>query len=68
MKKTLYKHQKEAVTAGFKGVYLRSSGRYRAIITTNGKIKDLGSFATLHEAAEAYKSENIKLHKDFSRI
>ena len=51
---------------GFQGVY-RVKNRFRATLTTNGKPKHLGYFATPQEAHEAYVLEKRKLH-EFSTI
>jgi hypothetical protein len=54
-------------SAGFKGVSLcRNTGRYRAIITVNGKKHRLGRFDSAAEAAIAYDAAAIKLLGEFA--
>lgn len=51
-------------TTGYNGVYLSSSGRYRARIKINGKLIGLGTFDTVELAAAARKSANEKYNFD----
>jgi hypothetical protein len=53
---------------GFKGVQLRNSGRYRAVIRVNRKAINLGSFATPEEAHAAYCAAAIEHFGEFARI
>jgi hypothetical protein len=50
---------------GIKGVRREGSG-FRARITTNGKLRSLGTFATEAEAAAAYCRAAQELHGEFS--
>ena len=53
---------------GIKGVYYnKSNNNYRAQIRANGKTISLGSFRTLEEAAKAYNTKAVELHKEFYR-
>lgn len=51
-----------------KGVYQRDrqSKPYAARIMINGKPKELGSFRTLEQAAEAYQQAALKYHGEFA--
>lgn len=51
---------------GYRGVYLRDSGRYRACIRVNNKLIHLGSFDTKEEAAKAYNVVAKKYHGEFA--
>jgi hypothetical protein len=58
-----------AVTSklGVKGVWLSPEGRYRAQIGYEGKFINLGTFATLEKASEAYNAKAKELHGEFYR-
>lgn len=51
---------------GVQGVY-KVKNRFRAVLTTNGKSKHIGYFATADEAHDAYVLEKRKMH-EFSTI
>lgn len=57
-------------TTGFKGVYLRKeSGRYRAIITVDGKRKDLGNRDTAEAAYyELWVPAALLYHGEFANL
>jgi hypothetical protein len=60
------KHKNNA--SGYKGVYLeKESGRYRAQITSGGKIHRLGRFASPEEAYQAYLAAAKSMHGEFFR-
>ena len=52
---------------GVKGVYASENGRYRADIRYNGRIKHLGSFLSVEEAAAAYAKAALLYHGEFAR-
>ncbi len=52
--------QRARVASGFKGVYRRSRGRWRAVITINGQQHNLGSFSSPVDAALAYNHAATK--------
>jgi hypothetical protein len=54
-------------TTGVKGVSPHHKGRFRARIMLNGKETNLGSFATLEEAAKARFEAASRLHGSFAR-
>jgi hypothetical protein len=55
-------------TSGYKGVYLcRRSGKWRALIGSNGKVVYLGKFATPQAAHAAYLAAARKLFGEFAR-
>lgn len=58
--------QNKANTSGYKGVYLMKSGRWRAQICKDYKIKHLGSFDTKEEAEQIYRSKHVELFGEFS--
>lgn len=51
---------------GVKGVHLKR-GRYRAVLSGNGKQKHIGCFATLEEAAAAWRSAASKQRGQYYR-
>lgn len=55
-------------STGFKGVYLRRSGRWQGQFTLNGKRISLGYFNTAREAAQAYNSAAMVHHGEFARL
>ena len=54
--------------SGYKGVYRRRSGKWRAAIRVNGKYISLGSFDTPEEAYAAYCKAAIQYHGEFARF
>lgn len=55
-------------TSGAKGVFwARREEKWAAQITTNGKHKFLGHFASKDEAIKAYASASLEFHGDFGR-
>lgn len=53
--------------SGAKGVcWSKRQGQWRAYIRSNGRQKHLGYFATVREAAEAYRRASVKLFGDFA--
>lgn len=53
-------------TTGYKGVYLdKRTGRYRASIRINRRLKHLGYFLTALEANEVYQTTAKNLHGEF---
>lgn len=54
---------------GFKGVYKNSKSKgYGAYIKVDKKLKHIGSFATVEEAAKAYDMVALRLHQDFAAL
>ncbi|MBN7804846.1 HNH endonuclease [Agrobacterium rosae] len=53
---------------GFKGVQLRSNGKYHAEISAGGKRIMLGSFQDKVSAAKAYNKAAISLHGEFAHV
>jgi hypothetical protein len=51
---------------GIKGVHFRN-GKYRARTRFNNKLINIGTFDTLEEASEAYKTKARELHGEFFR-
>ena len=49
-----------------KGVTLKTSGRYRAVIAKDNKDYHLGYFATLKEACDAYDEKARELHGEYA--
>ncbi len=49
-----------------KGVYSTSSGKYQAMIRTEGKLLNLGSFLYVEDAAEAYQEAAEKYQGEFA--
>lgn len=60
---TIYSNNKLKV----KGVYAGEYGKYRADIRHKGRIKHLGSFSTIEEAAAAYAKAAALYHGEFAR-
>lgn len=55
-------------TSGVKGVtWDRSKGKWYAYITVNGKMKALGRYDTLEDAAEVRRAAAEKYHGEFAR-
>jgi hypothetical protein len=52
--------------SGFKGVFLRPSGRWSAEISHRSQVIRLGRFDTREEAAAAYAAMSAKLHGEFA--
>lgn len=55
-------------SSGYKGVYKRENGKYRATITVNKKRQNLGTFETKEEAYAAYCKAAQRLHGEFARL
>lgn len=53
---------------GFKGVVHGRRGRFRAQIGFEGRVTNLGEFATAAEAARAYDAAAKRLHGEFARL
>ncbi len=54
---------------GIKGVHYDSTtGKYRASISYGGKAYNLGSFATIETASQAYQEASLKYHKEFGKF
>lgn len=48
-------------TTGYRGIYLiKASGKYRATVRMDGKLKSLGDFITIEEANNAREKEREK--------
>ena len=57
------KHCRAGNVSGIKGVTLdKKTGHWRAVITNNGKRKQLGTYVTLEEADEVYSLAASMLH------
>ena len=54
--------------SGYFGVRKTSSGKYTARIKNNGKLKNLSSYDTAHQAAKAFDKEAIKLRRPLSKL
>ena len=54
-------------TSGYKGVSLRTSGRWRAVVCNKGRLISLGTFATPEAAHAAYAATARKLFGEFAR-
>jgi hypothetical protein len=52
----------------YKGVKATKSGKYSSMITHKGKGMDLGTFATIEEAAIAYNNAAIKIHGEYAHL
>jgi hypothetical protein len=55
-------------TSGVKGVRMLSQGKWSAMITVNGKAKNLGAFDTVVEAARVYKHAAIDQWGEFALV
>lgn len=55
-------------SSGFKGVYLRENGRFRAAMSIDGKLLNLGTFDTAEEAHRAYARAAVKHYGEFARV
>lgn len=54
-------HRKLNAASGFRGVFQGARGRPFAAITVDGRMRRIGSFDTLEEAARAYDAEARRL-------
>jgi len=63
-----YRPRKSNNVSGYKGVYQRENGKYRAAITVNKKRQSLGTFETKEEAYAAYCEAARRLHGEFARF
>lgn len=54
--------------SGLKGAYRHPTARWISHITANGKLYNLGSFATAEAAHAAYVAKSTELFGDFSRV
>jgi len=54
--------------AGYRGVSINCSGKYRALIRFDGKNIHLGVFITAKEAAIAYNEAAVKYHGEFANL
>ena len=63
-----YRPKKSNNVTGYKGVYQRENGKYRATITVNRKRTSLGTFDTKEEAYAAYCEAARRLHGEFARL
>lgn len=52
---------------GFKGVFYRGKGRYRAMIRVDWKLKHLGTFSSPELAHEAYKLAALEEFGEFAK-
>jgi len=55
-------------TSGYKGVHKIKFNEYRAKIYINGKVKYLGTYNILEEAAKAYNEAALIHHGEFARL
>ena len=55
----------KAGSSGVRGVSKIQSGKYRAHIGFEGKLKHLGTFETIHEAEKARLKKELELYGDF---
>lgn len=55
-------------SSGYRGVHLNQYGRWRAIISENGKNRSIGYFDTKEEAHAAWLAEAAKAHGEFARV
>jgi len=63
-----HRPRKSNNVTGYKGVYQRENGKYRATITVNRKRTSLGTFDTKEEAYAAYCEAARRLHGEFARL
>jgi hypothetical protein len=52
----------------FKGVHLDDRNKWAAQIRINGKVKNLGRYESEREAAIAYDTAAIEMHREFARV
>jgi len=56
-------------TSGYKGVYWdKVNKKWKAQITKNNKVRSLGRYVDILEAAKAYDNAAISLHGEFARL
>jgi hypothetical protein len=56
-------------TSGYKGAsWDKTKRKWKAYIRFNGRLSNLGYFATSEAASEAYKAASAQLHGNFGRI
>lgn len=66
---TRNQHRRADNTSGYKGVHLHSqSGKWRAVIMSNGDSKSLGLFHTREQAYEAYCAAAGRIHREFAML
>lgn len=54
--------------SGYKGVYMREDGRFRACLVFNENKINLGSYKCPIQAAKAYDAKAIELYGDFKKL
>ena len=54
--------------SGYRGVYMTTSGKWRAQIKSQGVIHQLGSYDTPEEAAMAWDEAALEMHGAFARL
>jgi hypothetical protein len=63
-----YRPRKSNNRSGYKGVYMRENGKYRAVITVNKQKTNLGTFDNKEDAYNAYCKAAIRLHGQFAKL